>query len=237
MGDLAAFDDGAGAPAAAVDDLLVGEHRLVHRIPIDLGIFLVEKPLSEQPCEQPLLPAVILGPAGGELAVPVIGEAQLLELSPHVVDVLVGPLCRRDLVLHGGILRRQAECIPSHGLQDILTLHALIAADDIADGVVAHVTHVQASAGIGEHGQAIELLPVRVLGDSEHTGLFPMALNPGLDLLWKIPFVHGFVRVWSNRRRIQAPGMEQQIRRRRGRFRRRNRRSRSESGRRPGPGR
>ena len=47
MGDFAAFDDGAGAPAAAVDDLLVGEHRLVHWIPIDLGIFLVEKPLVE----------------------------------------------------------------------------------------------------------------------------------------------------------------------------------------------
>ena len=43
--DLAAFDDGAGAPAAAVDDLLVGEHGLVHRIPVDLGVLLIGEAL------------------------------------------------------------------------------------------------------------------------------------------------------------------------------------------------
>ena len=38
-GDLALFHQGAGAPAAAVDDLLVGQHGLVHGVPVhDLGL-------------------------------------------------------------------------------------------------------------------------------------------------------------------------------------------------------
>src|SRR5690606_22530160 len=100
--NLASLHQGAGTPAAAVDDLLVGEHGLVDRIPVHLGFLLVDQALFEQAAEEPLLPAVVVGVAGGDLAIPVVGVAELLQLAAHVGDVLVSPLGRRHLVLHGG---------------------------------------------------------------------------------------------------------------------------------------
>ena len=54
--DLALFDRRAGAPAAAVDHLLVGEHRLVDRVPVDDAGLLVGDALLEHLQEQPLVP-------------------------------------------------------------------------------------------------------------------------------------------------------------------------------------
>ena len=60
-GDLALLDQRAGAPAAAVDHLLVGEHGLVDRIPVDdLGPPLGDAGL-EHLQEQPLVPLVVAG--------------------------------------------------------------------------------------------------------------------------------------------------------------------------------
>ena len=74
--DFALFDQRAGAPAAAVDHLLVGQHGLVDRVPVHRGDFLVDHALFEQAGEQPLLPAVVVRLAGGQFARPVDGQAQ-----------------------------------------------------------------------------------------------------------------------------------------------------------------
>ena len=115
--------------------------------------------------------------AGGDFPGPVIGIAQFLELLAHIVDVAIGPFRRSHLVFHGGVLGRQAKGIPAHGLQHILAQHALIAADGITDGVVANVAHMQVATGIGEHGQAVELFPVRVLHDAKTVILLPVVLG------------------------------------------------------------
>ena len=58
-GDLALLDQRAGAPAAAVDHLLVGEHGLVDRVPVDdLGAALGDARF-EHLQEQPLVPLVV----------------------------------------------------------------------------------------------------------------------------------------------------------------------------------
>ena len=157
--DLALLHHRAGAPAAAVDYLLIGEHSLVHRIPIYRAGLLIGDALFQHAQEQPLVPFVVVGLAGGEFAGPVDGQTQGLELLLHVGDIVVGPLGRRDLVLHGGVFRRQAEGVPAHGLEHVLALHALEARDHVADGVVAHVAHVQLARGIRKHAQAVEFFP------------------------------------------------------------------------------
>ncbi len=121
--DLALLDERAGAPAAAVDDLLVGEHGLVDRIPVHDAGLAVRDALLEHAQEQPLVPAVVRRIAGGDLARPVEGEAQRLQLALHVGDVVARPLGRRHAVLDGRVLGRQAEGIPAHGLQHDLALH------------------------------------------------------------------------------------------------------------------
>ena len=190
MRNLAPLDHGAGPPAAPVDDLLVGEHRLVDGVPVHLGLPPVRDPLLEQPGKQPLLPAVVLGPAGGELAAPVVGEPELPELRLHVLDVLIGPARGRHPVLHRRVLGGKAERVPTHRLQDIAPAHALIPADHVADGVVADVPHVQLPARIREHRQAVELLSRGILADLERTVLVPEPLRLSFYRLGEVAFVH-----------------------------------------------
>ena len=179
------------APAATVDHLFVGQHGLVVRAPVDGGLLAVHQALFVQLGEEPLFPAVVLRATGGDLALPVVAEAEALQLVLHVVDVLVGPLRRRHLVLDGGIFRRQAECVPAHGLQHVLALHALVAADHVADGVVAHVAHVQAAARVGEHRQAIELFLARLFAGLERLRLLPVLLGLLFYLFGTIVIFHG----------------------------------------------
>ncbi len=142
LGDFFLFHRGVTTPAAVVHYLLVGQHRHVVRAPVDGGGLLVDQALLVELGEEPLLPAVVIRLAGGQLAIPVITQTQHLQLVLHVFDVFVGPGRRRRVVLDGGVLGRQAECVPTYGLQHVLAIKALITWDNITYGVVAHVTHV-----------------------------------------------------------------------------------------------
>ena len=57
--DLALLDHRAGAPAAAVDHLLVGEHGLVDRVPVDDLRLAIGDAALEHAQEQPLVPLVV----------------------------------------------------------------------------------------------------------------------------------------------------------------------------------
>ncbi len=171
--DLALLDQRAGAPAAAVDHLLVREHGLVDRVPVDRAGRLVGDAALEHPQEQPLVPLVVVGVAGRELARPVDAEAERLELALHVRDVVARPLRGRDAVLDRGVLGRQAEGVPAHRLQDVVALHAHVAGQHVADGVVAHVAHVQLAARVREHAQAVVLRPRGVFARGERAGGVP----------------------------------------------------------------
>ncbi|MCY1497244.1 hypothetical protein D9M68_312040 [compost metagenome] len=189
--DLALLDQRARAPATAVDDLFVGQYGLVHRVPVHGAVLAVDHALLEQAGEQPLFPAVVVRLAGGDFARPVDGQAQAVQLGLHVVDVLVRPLGRRDVVLHRGVFRRHAEGVPAHRLQHVPAVHALVAADHVADGVVAHVAHVQLAARVGEHRQAVELVLAVGFLDAEGVVFVPVFLGLGFDFEGLVLLVHG----------------------------------------------
>ena len=143
LGNRLALHHGTGTPAPAVHDLLIGQNGLVNRIPVDLRVFSVGHALLHQPGEHQLLPAVIVGLAGGDLSRPVVSKPHAVELRAHMFDVLVGPAGGRRPVLDGRVLGRQAKSVPTHGLQDILAQHSMVAADDVTNRVIAHMAHVQ----------------------------------------------------------------------------------------------
>ncbi len=193
-GDFALLDQRAGTPAAAIDDLLVGQHRLVDRVPVDGAVLAVDHAFFIQAGKQPLFPTVVIGFAGGDFARPVDRQAQALQLGAHVVDVFVGPLGRRDLVFHGRVFCWHTERVPAHGLQHVLALHTLVACNHVADGVVAHVPHVQLAAGVGEHRQAIEGVLAWLFAHFKGFLRVPVGLRGGFDLAGLILFVHGYWR-------------------------------------------
>ena len=195
-GDLALFDQCARAPAAPVNHLFVGQYRLIDRVPVHGPQLLVNQALFKQACEQPLFPAVVLGGTGGQLARPVEGEAQTLQLRAHGVDVFVGPLGRWHIILQRGVFGRHTEGIPAHGLQHVVALHAVITRQHITDGVIAHVPHVQLATGVGEHRKAVILGFVRVLDSEIGTGIVPVCLRRRFNVGGQIFFLHGVLSYW-----------------------------------------
>ena len=180
LGQILLHHIGIAAPALALDNLLIGQHRAAGLAPVYISLFLVGKPPLVEKLEQPLGPAIVVRAAGSHRPVPVIGQAHLTLLALHVVHVGVGPVRRLYTVLDGSILCRHAEGIKAHRMNDIEPLHSLVAGQHIADGIVAHMPHVQIAGRIREHLQGIILRLLRV-----HLGLVDILSQPlGLPFLF-----------------------------------------------------
>ena len=162
LGELALLDQRAGAPAAAVDHLLVGEHGLVDRVPVDPALLAVDQPGARG--------SRGTSPAGGGSSRDRRWRARAIQSSDRPIDlscarmvgdVVVGPGRGMDALLDGRVLGRQAEGVPAHGVQHIEAAGALVAGDHVAHGVVAHMAHVDAPRRIGEHLQHVVFRPRR----------------------------------------------------------------------------
>ena len=187
LGELALLDRRARAPAAPVDHLLVGEHRLIDRVPIDLRFLARDQAGLEEVEEQLLLVLVIARIAGRDLARPVERQAHRLQLRAHGGDIGVGPFRRTGVVLHGGVLGRQPERVPAHRMENVEPARAPIARHHIAHGVVAHMAHVDAPRRIGEHLEHV-IFRARIVV----IGFEDLRVRPGLA-----PFGLGFAHVVS----------------------------------------
>ena len=162
LADRAAFDRMVAAVGArafrGVQDFLVGEDGAEGRAEPDGLLGNVGEAVAEELEEDPLRPAEIILIGRGELAVPIDGEAEHLQLASEIVDVALGldggVFAGRDRVLLG----RQAEGVPAHRVEDVEAVGLLVAGEDVRSGVAFRVADVQAGAGgVGEHVQDVVL--------------------------------------------------------------------------------
>ena len=121
---------------------------------------------------------------------PVITKSQGLKLLLHVGDVFISPVCRGDPFAHGRVFRREAKSIPAHGLQDILTEHALESRHDVPYGVISNVAHMKAAARIREHREAVVFFKARIFLGAKDPLLLPQALDFGFYVLGLVMFIH-----------------------------------------------
>ena len=158
-----------------VDQMADGLGLLVHRV--EVAVEELEK--------DPLGPAVVFGIGGVDFAVPVVAEAEHLDLPAKVGDVAFGGDTRMGVVLDGVLLGRETEGVPAHGMQHVDAGHAQVARDDVGGGVAFGVANVEASAaGVGEHVQDVGLGHLVGVGGIEGSeGLVgqPMFLPLALD--------------------------------------------------------
>ena len=146
---------------------------MLDRVPVDPGLAPVDEAGLEEIEEHLLFVAVIVGIAGGELPPPVVGEAHLLQLPAHRRDVVAGPGERVHPVLDRRVFRRKAEGVPAHRMQDIEALGALEPGDNVAEGVVADVPHVDPARRVGEHLKYVIFRTARIGLDPEGLPLLP----------------------------------------------------------------
>jgi hypothetical protein len=157
-----------------IDDLLVREHGLVVRAPVDPAVLAVGEALLEHLEEEPLVPLVVLGVARVQHAVPVERRGVQLHAALLLVDVLVGPRARVDAALDGRVLGRETERVPTDGVEHVEALLSPVASDDITEGVGLGMPHVQVAGRIREHVEdVLARLRVVAIGGAEGLGLVP----------------------------------------------------------------
>ena len=171
----------AGAPAAAVDHLLVGQHRVIDRIPVDHRRLAIRQPRRQHVEEKRLLVAIIGGFAGGDLARPVQRQAHQPQLRLHRGDVVAGPGAGVGAALHRRVLGRHPEGVPAHRVQHVEALRPLVARDHVAHGVVAHMAHVDAPRGVGKHLQHIVFRARGIMPRGEAAAILPHRAPCRLD--------------------------------------------------------
>ncbi len=196
---VARLDLGAAALAAAVDHLLVGEHGLILRAPVDGRFLAVGEATLVEAEEQPLRPAVELGVGGRDLARPVDRPAHLLHLRPDRGDVALGGDARMGALADRGVLGGQAEGVVAHRPQHPLAHATADVGDHVADRVVERVPHVQLARGVREHldDERLRLVGGRTRLRVRYVeGLLvaPDALPLRLDRLRVVPVAHRCLR-------------------------------------------
>src|SRR4051812_11450663 len=117
----------SAALALTIDDLLVSKANLILRTPVDKLLVLVGKSVLKKLEEEPLCPLVILWVSRVYLPRPVEGYAETLYLPTEGVSVLLGYISGFPACLNSVVLCRQAEGIPTYGVQHIVALHASLA--------------------------------------------------------------------------------------------------------------
>ena len=158
---VADLDDRVAAPTPAVDDVLVREHRLVVRAPVDRRLLAVGEPVLEELQEEPLRPPVVRRLVRRDLAVPVDRPPHPAHLLDDRRDVALGDLERAAALLDRRVLRRQPERVEAHRAQHRVPGATAEVRDHVAERVVQHVPHVQASGRIREHLEHVEMAVVR----------------------------------------------------------------------------
>ena len=173
-------------PAAAAHDLLVGQNRGAGGAPVHRGLLAIGQAPFPHPEEEPLVPPVVFRLAARQLAVPVVAEAERVQLPPHRVDVRPCPLARVTPVLDRCVLGREAEGVPSHRVEDAKALHPLVPGKRIADRVVADVAHVQHAGRVRKHLEDVVLGLSGVRRGPEDTLVGPVLLPLRLDFAWPV---------------------------------------------------
>lgn len=144
-------------------------------------LFGVE-PGVEEGEEDELGPAEVVDVGRGQFAVPVVAEAQHLELAAEVGDVLFGGDAGMGAGLFGVLFGGESKGIPTHGVHDACSPHPLVSADDIGGRVAFGVPDVESvAARVGKHVEHVDLAVAREPGSGKGIVLGPEGLPFGFD--------------------------------------------------------
>ena len=135
-------------------------------------------------------PTVVLSAPAPRAVQLAAGATEPLKLRVHDGDILFRPFPGIYAALDGRVFCRLAEGIPSERMQHVETFQTFEPRDCIANRIIAHMAHVQISRWIRQHLKLVKLWLVAIGRHLKRTALSPFFLPFGLNLFWKIFFVH-----------------------------------------------
>ena len=123
---------------------------------------------------------------------PVVGEAEHLELALEGRDVLERGRARVRAGLDRVLLGGKAERVPAHRMEDVEAAHALVARDDVGRGVALGVPDVEPGARrVREHVEHVRLRACPACRSARKVCvLVPVPLPLGLDGRRIVPLAH-----------------------------------------------
>ena len=172
---------GAATPALALGHLLVSQNGLAGGAPVNRILLTIDQALFPHLLKDPLAPAIVVGAAGLNGAIQVVGEAHAPHRGERLVHVLIRPGGSLRVVLDGSVLSGQAKGVKADGVQHVKAAHAGLTGHGIADGVVARVAHVQVARRIREHFEHVLLGLAGVGVDGKEVLVVPRLHPLGLN--------------------------------------------------------
>src|SRR4051812_47839068 len=145
------------APAATVNHLLIRKYGAAFRAPIQERFLSIREAALQHLEKEPLVPAIVLGFATRDFAIPVDGKTDALHLRLHMRDVAECPLPGLTASLQRRILRWKTEGVPTHRMQDVIAAHPHVTRQRVANRVVPHVSHMELAARIWQHLENVVL--------------------------------------------------------------------------------
>ncbi len=183
--ELALDDQVARALAGAVGQhLLVGQHRLAPRAPVDGGQRAVGEPGLEEPQEDDLVPADVGRIVAPDLTAPVVDRPQPLDAGLQLGDAGLGEGSGVFAGANGGVLGGKPEGVEAEGREDGESQHGAMADEQVPEGVVADMALMGRPARVRVHAQHV-LRGAGVVG----VDLVEVAVGPAL-LPLELHFLH-----------------------------------------------
>ena len=178
-----ADDFAAAALASAADDFFVRKTDLAGGAPVDGHLRLVGETCLEELQEDPLGPVIVFRISCIDLAVPVEGIAEAVQLLLEAGNVPLGHDARVDMVFDRVVFRGQAERVPAHRVQDIVAFHAALPRNDVKRGIGTRMPDVKPLARrVGELDKRVIFRFGKVIGGREGLFVVPDLLPFRLDL-------------------------------------------------------
>ena len=179
--EIALFHLGIATPATALGHLFVSKYRLALGAPIDRVLLAIDQSALPKLLKNPLAPAIVIGAAGLDQAIHIIGKAHALHRGERLIHILIGPSRSLGIVLDSGVLGGQAKGVKTDGMQYVKATHAGLARHGVTNGVVARMAHVQVAGRVREHLEHVLLGLSRIGINGKKVlvvpGLHPFFLN------------------------------------------------------------
>jgi hypothetical protein len=161
--------------------LLIGQHRLAARAPVDRGVLAVGQPGGQERLEDHLVPLDVLGIVAADLPPPVVDGAEGGDRLLQLTDAGVGEDAGMGAGLDGGVFGREPEGVEAERGEHGLALHGAVPDQQVAEGVVADVPHVGRTRRVGVHGEHVRRRPgivgIDLVGALVSPALLPLLLD------------------------------------------------------------
>ena len=180
--EVALLHQVAGALARAVGQyLLIGKDGLAAGAPIDRGVGPVGQAGGQQFLEYHLVPAHVLGIVTADLAAPVVDGPERGDRLLQLGDSGIGEDPGMGAGLDGGVFGGQPEGVEPEGGEHRIPQHGAVSDQQIAERVVADMTHVGGTGRVGVHGEHVPgragIIGVHLVGAFVRPQALPLLLD------------------------------------------------------------